>query len=148
MPQALITLLITLVGAGLAVQAAANARLGAVLQAPIASALWNFLLGTAALALLLASGLFGRPSFGDAAAAPWWAWIGGLLGALFVTTSILAVPRVGTVATFGAIICGQFIGAVLIDTRGWLGVEPIPLTLSRVVGVGLLVAGVILIQHK
>lgn len=148
MPQTLITLLIALVGSGLAVQAAANARLSAVLQVPIASALWNFLLGSTALALLLASGLFGRPSFDDAAAAPWWAWIGGLLGALFVTTSILAVPRVGTVATFGAIICGQFIGAVLIDTRGWLGVEPIPLTLSRVLGVGLLIAGVILIQQK
>jgi|AntRauTorcE11898_2_1112593.scaffolds.fasta_scaffold00527_2 transporter family-2 protein len=148
MPQTVITVLIALVGSGLAVQAAANARLGAALQVPIASALWNFLLGTFALALLLASGLFGRPSLDDAATAPWWAWIGGLLGALFVTTSILAVPRVGTVATFGAIICGQFIGAVLIDTRGWLGVEPIPLTLSRVLGVGLLVAGVILIQQK
>jgi len=148
MPQTVITVLIALVGSGLAIQAAANARLGAALQVPIASALWNFLLGTVALALLLASGLFGRPSLGDAATAPWWAWIGGLLGALFVTTSILAVPRVGTVATFGAIICGQFIGAVLIDTRGRLGVEPIPLTFSRVLGVGLLVAGVILIQQK
>ncbi|MFW5970135.1 MAG: DMT family transporter [Halofilum sp. (in: g-proteobacteria)] len=37
---------------------------------------------------------------------------------------------------------------MLIDTRGWLGVEPIPLTFGRVVGVGLLVAGVILIQQK
>ena len=148
MPQIVITVLIALVGSGLAFQAAANARLGTALQVPIASALWNFLLGTFALALLLASGLFGRPSLGDAATAPWWAWIGGLLGALFVTTSILAVPRVGTVVTFGAVICGQFIGAVLIDTRGWLGVEPIPLTLSRVLGVGLLVAGVILIQQK
>ena len=148
MPQSLLTVLIALVGSGLAVQAAANARLSGVLQVPIASALWNFILGTLALAALLASGVFGRPALGDVTGAPWWAYTGGLLGALFVTTTILAVPRVGTVATFGAIICGQFIGALLIDTRGWLGVEPIELTPTRVIGVGLLIVGVFLVQQK
>jgi len=148
MPQTLITVLIAIVGSGLAVQAAANARLGAVLQLPIASALWNFLLGTVLLAVLTFSGVFGRPTLAHVQVAPWWVWIGGALGALFVTTTILAVPRVGTVATFGAIICGQFVGAVLIDTYGWLGVEAIPLSATRVLGVALLVAGVFLIQHK
>ena len=70
------------------------------------------------------------------------------MGALFVTTTVMAVPRVGTVATFGAIICGQFIGAVLIDTYGWLGVNPIPLSPTRILGVGLLVAGVFLVQQR
>ena len=148
MPQIVLTLIIALVGAGLAVQAAANARLGAVLQVPLASAFWNFTLGTALLGLLLVSGVFGRPSLADAPAAPWWAWIGGVFGALFVTTAVVAVPRVGTVATFGAIICGQFVGALLIDTYGWLGVQSIPLTPSRLVGVGLLIAGVFLVQHR
>ncbi|MDX1608859.1 MAG: DMT family transporter [Halofilum sp. (in: g-proteobacteria)] len=144
----LLTVLIVLVGSGLAVQAATNARLGAVLQMPLASALWNFTLGTLFLAALVASGAFGRPALAAAGSAPWWAWIGGIFGALFVTTTVFAVPRVGTVATFGAIICGQFIGAVLIDTYGWLGVNPIPLDASRVLGVLLLVAGVLLIQHR
>lgn len=148
MPHIFITVAITVVGAALAVQAAANARLGTILQVPIASAFWNFVLGSIALGLVLASGVFGRPSLADAPAAPWWAWIGGLIGALFVTTTVIAVPRVGTVATFGAIICGQFIGAVLIDTHGWLGVEPIPLSPGRLVGVALLVAGVFLVQHR
>ena len=148
MPQAILTLLITLVGSGLAVQAAANARLGAVLQAPVASALWNFVLGAFALAVITATGIFGRPTLADAAAAPWWAWIGGLLGAVFVTTAIIAVPRVGTTATFAAIVCGQFAGAMLIDTFGWLGVEPIPLNAPRVIGVALLIAGVVLVQQK
>ena len=102
----------------------------------------------ALLGALLASGLFGRPSLDQVPVAPWWAWLGGVFGALFVTTSVIAVPRVGTVATFGAIICGQFIGAVLIDTFGWLGVEPIALTPGRLLGVGLLIAGVFLIQHR
>ena len=148
MPQSILTLLIAVVGSGLAVQAAANARLGAALQAPVAGALWNFVLGALALALVTASGVFGRPTLTHAGAVPWWAWTGGLLGALFVTTAIIAVPRIGTTATFAAIVCGQFAGAVLIDTHGWLGVEPIPLNASRVIGVALLIAGVVLVQQK
>ncbi|MDZ7748377.1 MAG: DMT family transporter [Halofilum sp. (in: g-proteobacteria)] len=145
----LITVVIAVVGSGLAVQAATNARLGAILQVPLASAFWNFVLGSVALGLLLASGVFGRPTLAHASAAPWWVWIGGLFGALDVTTmTAMAVPRVGTVAMFGAIICGQFIGAVLIDTNGWLGVEPIPLSATRVLGVRLLVAGVFLVQQR
>ena len=106
------------------------------------------MLGSIALGLLLATGVFGRPTLAHASAAPWWVWIGGLFGALYVTTMVMAVPRVGTVAMFGAIICGQFIGAMLIDTNGWLGVEPIPLSASRVLGVCLLVAGMFLIQQR
>ncbi len=142
MPQGLIVLL------GVAVQAAMNAQLGAALQAPIASSLWNFTLGTLVLALLLAFGLFGRPSLGALLSAPWWAYLGGVLGAIFVTTTVLAVPRVGTAVTLGSIICGQLIGALLIDTFGWLGVKPIPLDLSRLAGVVFLIAGVVMVQHE
>lgn len=147
MPQGLIVLLVSLVGLGVSVQAAMNAQLGAVLQAPIASSLWNFMLGTLVLALLLGLGLFGRPSPDALLSAPWWAYLGGILGAIFVTTTVLAVPRVGTAVTLGSIICGQLIGALLIDTFGWLGVKPIPLDVSRLAGIGMLIAGVMLVQH-
>jgi len=148
MPQSIVTVLIATVGFGLAMQAAVNARLGAVLEVPIASALWNFLLGTILLAAIMVSGVFGRPSLASVTAGPWWSYIGGVFGALFVTTAIVAVPRVGTAVTFGAVICGQLVGAMLIDTFGWLGVEPIPLNPWRIVGVGLLILGVVLIQQK
>lgn len=147
MSQGLIVVLVSLVGLGVAVQAAMNAELGAVLQAPLASALWNFMLGTMVLAVLLAIGIFNRPSPSALLSAPWWAYLGGILGAIFVTTAILAVPRVGTAVMLASIICGQLVGALLIDTFGWLGVKPIPLTPSRLAGVGLLIAGVFLVQQ-
>lgn len=148
MSQTLIVVLVSLVGLGVAAQAAINAKLGSALQAPVGSALWNFALGTVVLGLLLLSGVFNRPSPSGLLAAPWWAYLGGILGATFVTTTILAVPRVGTAVTLGSIICGQLIGALLIDTFGWLGVRPIPLNLWRVAGIGFLIAGVVLVQHK
>ena len=148
MSQSLVVILVSLVGLGVAAQAAMNAELGTALQSSLGSALWNFALGTAALALLLFAGPFNRPSPSGLLSAPWWAYLGGLLGATFVTTTVLAVPRVGTAVTLGSIICGQLIGAMLIDTFGWLGVRPIPLNPWRIGGVALLIAGVYLVQHK
>ncbi|MEX0607174.1 MAG: DMT family transporter [Halofilum sp. (in: g-proteobacteria)] len=148
MSQGLIVVLVSLVGIGVAAQAAMNAQLGTALQAPIGGALWNFTLGTIVLGLLLLLGIFNRPAPSGLLSAPWWAYLGGILGAIFVTTTILAVPRVGTAVTLASIICGQLIGAVLIDTFGWLGVKPIPLDPWRVAGVGMLIAGVVLVQHE
>lgn len=141
-------LLIVVVGFGLAVQAATNARMGAALGVPVASALLNFLIGSVLLTLALASGVFGRARLEGLAEAPWWAYIGGALGAAFVTMAVVAVPRVGAAVTFAAVITGQLIGAMIIDTFGWLAVTPVPLNPWRLVGAGLLLAGVVLIQQK
>ena len=141
-------LLIVIVGVGLAVQAATNARMGAALGMPVASALLNFLVGSVLLGLALASGIFGRARLAGLAEAPWWAYIGGALGAAFVTMAVVAVPRVGAAVTFAAVIFGQLIGAMIIDTFGWLEVDPVPLNPWRLVGAGLLLAGVVLIQQK
>lgn len=141
-------LLIVIVGAGLAVQAATNARMGAALGAPVASALLNFLIGSVLLTLALASGLFGRARLAGFAEAPWWAYMGGALGAAFVTIAVVAVPRVGAAVTFAAVITGQLIGAMIIDTFGWFEVTPVPLNPWRLVGAGMLFAGVVLIQQR
>lgn len=141
-------LLITIVGAGLAVQAATNARMGAALEVPVASALLNFLIGSVLLSVALASGIFGRARIAGLAEAPWWAYIGGALGAAFVTIAVVAVPRVGAAVTFAAVITGQLIGAMVIDTFGWLEVTQVPLNPWRLVGAAMLLAGVVLIQQK
>lgn len=148
MPPFTLVVLIALAGVGLAVQAATNARMGLALGAPVASALLNFVVGSVLLTLALASGAFGRARLAGLAEAPWWAYIGGALGAAFVTIAVLAVPRVGAAVTFAAVISGQLIGAMCIDTFGWLSVTQVPLNPWRIAGVILLLAGVYLIQQK
>ncbi len=64
----------------------------------------------------------------------------GVLGILIISGVAYALPRIGLTAGQGAIILGQMVVAVLIDTRGWAGARPIPLDLRRVVG--LIVMGV------
>lgn len=148
MSQGVIVALIAIAGAGLAVQAAMNARMGAALNATLLGALVNFVVGGIVLAAIAIPTAAGRWTPAGFASAPWWAWIGGALGATFVATSIWAVPRVGTAALFAAIIFGQLLMAMLIDTFGWLNVPQIPLNPWRVVGLGLLLAGVVMMQQK
>ncbi len=148
MPPLVFVLLIALAGVGLALQAAMNARMGLALGSPVASALISFIVGSALLAAALASGALGRARLAGLAEVPWWAYIGGALGAAFVTMAVLAVPRVGAAVTFAAVIAGQLIGAMCIDTFGWLGVTQMPLSPWRIAGIFLLLAGVCLIQRK
>jgi transporter family-2 protein len=146
--QYLTALLIVLSGAGLAIQAATNARMSAVVQAPVLSALLNFAVGGVLLAGLVVAGTFGRGNLSAATDAPWWAWTGGIFGAIWVTASIIAVPKVGTAVAFGAVIFGQLVGAMVLDTYGLLGVPRIPLDPWRIVGAALLFAGVLMMQHR
>lgn len=144
----LIIVAIALAGVGLAVQAAANAHMGAVVQAPTWSALINFAVGGLTLTLLAASGIFGRGTLTTIGEAPWWAWIGGIFGAAWVLIAVIAVPRVGAALTVAAVIFGQLVGTLLLDTFGWLGVPRIPLNSWRVAGATLLFVGVLMMQHK
>lgn len=148
MSQGFIVALIAIAGAGLAVQAAMNARMAAALNATLLGALVNFVVGGVVLAAIAIPSTAGRWTPAGLWSAPWWAWMGGALGATFVATSIWAVPRVGTAALFAAIIFGQLLMAMLIDTFGWLNVPPIPLNPWRVVGLLLLLAGVVMMQQK
>ncbi|KAI8645717.1 hypothetical protein BD408DRAFT_440740 [Parasitella parasitica] len=54
--------------------------------------------------------------------APWYAWIGGILGAYYVIINILTVPRLGTATVLSIFVCAQIIMACLIDHFALVGV--------------------------
>ncbi len=140
---------VLMTGMMLPVQAAVNAKLRTFVINPIYSALISFTVGTSLLAAL-ASTMAWAGQAGDlraATSAPWWTWIGGALGAMFVTMAILSVPQIGTAGYSVAIITGQLIGALVLDHYGWLGVPQQPLTWLRLLGAALLLVAVWLIQH-
>ncbi|MBA2409875.1 MAG: DMT family transporter [Gammaproteobacteria bacterium] len=146
--QYLIVALIGASGIGLAVQAATNARMSEAVQSPVLSALINFTVGGVMLAALAMSGIFGRGNLSTIGTAPWWAWTGGILGATWVTTAVVALPKIGTAIAFAAVIIGQLVGALLLDTFGLLGVPQIPLHPWRVAGAVLMVIGIVMMQYK
>ena len=144
----LMTLLVFVGGLGLSLQAAMNSRLRLGVGSPALSALISFSVGAATLLLVTLSGVLGKAKWDGAASVPWWAWLGGLVGAFFVTAAVIAVPRVGTAFVVAGAVGGQLIAALLLDSFGWLGVTRVPFSPTRLLGAALLFAGVLLMQRK
>ena len=78
---------------------------------------------------------------------PIWAWFGGLLGAVYLTGTLFSVPTLGAASTIALIVFGQMTASLLLDQVGGLVAVPNALTLTRVAGAGLLLAGVVLITR-
>ncbi|MEM6531591.1 MAG: DMT family transporter [Myxococcota bacterium] len=138
---------VALIGVFIAFQPIANGRLSAATEAPITGAVTNFVVGIIALAVVVLTGIAGRPNWSALGQAPWWAWTGGLIGATFVTTMILVVPRIGGVTAFAAIILGQLVGSAVIDNFGLFGMPTTGLSPLRGLGLVLIGVGVFLTQR-
>jgi len=136
--------------AGLAgsVQVAVMGRFGERIgsfEAIAANLLFSTLIATTLL-LVLRQSLAG---FGDALHSPWWYWVGGGgMGVVVVLTITVVTPRIGTTATIGLLIAGQLAMGVLIDRYGWFGVEQVPISWPRLLGVLLLAVGALLALRR
>jgi transporter family-2 protein len=137
------------VGAGCLVgmQAPINARLGKAMGS-VQAATFSFLVGTAALLLVVTFVRGGLGALGHVGRAPWWALVGGLLGAVYVTVALVAVRTLGASGLTAVVITGQLVISVVIDRFGLLGVAKQHIGTSRVLGLVLLVAGVVLVVRK
>jgi transporter family-2 protein len=100
------------------------------------------------MALFVMVMIAGRGNLRNVVDASWWELTGGLLGAYFVTMTIIAVPRLGTLAAMSIILAGQLTAAALLDRYGAFGLRHIPLTPIRGVGILLLCIGTGLIIRK
>jgi transporter family-2 protein len=135
-----------LASAGLPVQAAVNALLRQDLAAPFAVGTVSFVVAavimTALALVLLAVPETPRPEPSGLVQAPWWGWLGGPVGAAYVTAMFLATPAIGAASTVGLTIAGQQLVALLVDRFGWLRLPRRAVTGLRLAGVLVLVAGV------
>lgn len=132
-------------GAMLPIQAGLNTRLAKEIESPVYASLVSFIVGAVAL-LTYVIVMRQSVSWIGFKSAPLVAWTGGVLGAFYVTAIILAFPRLGPAVTVGLVVAGQMVFSVLLDHANILVAHPTPLNLYRVLGIGLIVAGVILIR--
>ena len=132
-------------GAVLALQPSINARLAQKVGI-IESSFISFTVG--AIVLAVAVSVWGRGSLRAIATASWWELTGGLLGAAFVTLTILVVPRIGTAAAMAAIIAAQLTTGLLMDNFGLFGFRGAPLDGKRIAGTLLLMAGAALVFKR
>jgi len=135
-------------GGGLiAAQAPINARLKIIVGSPVLAAAISFVVGTAVLvlAVLLSDGQGGLAHIGGG---PWWAYVGGFCGAVLVTATLVATPRLGVTSTFVAVIVGEVVIAAAIDRFGLFGVAARAITPTRVIAIMLLAVSMVLLLRE
>lgn len=139
-------LLAVTAGVAVALQAVINARLGQFAGNSVLAATISFAVGLVgiALALLTQSRLVSSQTL---ASAPWWAWVGGLLGAFYVLLSIMLVPRIGVAALMCSAVLGQMLFSLTADHFGLLGMQTRAASSARIIGAVLVMAGVFLIRR-
>jgi transporter family-2 protein len=143
MDRGLAVVLTAVAGGLIALQAPINAGLGRE-TGSLPAALVSFAIGTIALAaIVVLSGKAG--GVGSTFDVSWYYLLGGLLGAVYVANALIAVSAIGAGGVAAATIAGQLAASVAIDRLGLFGLDEIPLTPERLLGVGLLFVGTLLV---
>ena len=133
-------------GAALTIQAAINGVLGEGTSHPLWAAAISNSVGLIALLALGALIRAPLPTLGALAALPWWAWTGGAVGAIYVASSIVVIPKLGAATLVALVVAGQMLTSLVLDHFGALGLQEQALTATRACGALLLIAGVVLIR--
>ena len=127
-------------------QAGINVRLRSAVGDASMAALISFFVGTLGLAAwCLARGwpwLAGAVTRG-----PWWMWTGGLLGALFVTSTILAAAKLGAASMLAWVVASQLVAGLLLDHYGAAGFIIREVSWQRILGAAFLILGAVLMER-
>ena len=153
-----LSLIAILIGSLMPFQAGINAKLTQSLNHPLLGAFISLSVGALLLVVIIL--VQGANSGGDSHLfrgiselrkiphIPPSHFLGGVLGALFVSSSIYLIPKMGATALISSFITGQLLGSLLIDHFGLLGLPLRTLQWHRVVGLLFLISGVFLIVRK
>ena len=145
--MAFVSILLALAaGAGMAFHAGVNAEMARWMGSPIRGAFMSFAVGVVFLGVLAVLVFKPWPSASRLGHAPWWAWLGGILGSLYIIFANIAAPRLGAAAFIAFVVAAQTIASLAIDRFGLVGFAERGLTPGRIAGAVLLVAGVALVR--
>jgi transporter family-2 protein len=133
-------------GIAVAVQQVLNGSLRASLNSPAWAGFVSYLGGLLTMIVVLLAMREQMPSWKLVTATPWWAWSGGVLGGVFILLVILLLPSLGATTLLALVVAGQLSAAVIMDHFGAFGLSQHSVSISRLLGVALVIAGVALIK--
>lgn len=142
------TLLLTAIITGAAVpfQAGANAALGRSLSHPLWGTAISLCVSLLCIIPVMLAVRTPLPTIGAALQAPIWIWIGGVVGVIYVTGALMIAPKLGAATFIIAVIIGQIIASATIDAFGLMGFPRQTLSVSRLIGLIVVVAGICIMQ--
>jgi transporter family-2 protein len=133
-------------GVSFVFQQAMNANLRTELGSPWWAGLISYLGGTLAMIAMLVAMREPLLSWSTIQRSDPVSWTGGIFGAIFIGSSILLVPRLGAATLIALLVAGQLLGALAFDHFGLFGIPVHEIGAMRLIGAGLLIAGVVLIR--
>ncbi len=140
------TVLAILAGAIVPVQVGVNAVLDQQLKSPFFTSFIVFLVGAVGIFISFMFTEETIPTAVTVKASSWWAWLGGLLGALYILSLIILSQYINigllTILALG----GQLVMAMIVDHFGWFGSTVNPITYLKVLGLLLIGVGIYLIK--
>ncbi|WP_295555081.1 DMT family transporter [uncultured Hyphomicrobium sp.] len=134
------------VGALLSIQAPINAMAGARLGHPLGGALLSFVVGTLFLAVVTMLLARSEVAWGNVASLSPVLWLGGVLGAIYITAAIVLTPTIGVGALIALTIAGQVTASLVLDHYGVLELATREITMGRAAGAVLVVVGALMVR--
>lgn len=133
-------------GAVVPFQSALNANLGRGLGHPLWATLASLLVSVAVLLPIILAMRLPLPGLDFIVRTPLWMWAGGVFGVCFISLALILLPKLGASGFIALAMTGQILASLALDHFGLFGLIERQLTLPRVLGALLLIAGVMLIQ--
>ena len=135
-------------GALIPIQAATNAAFSKSIGNPLITGLMVFIIGLVGMILFVLISRTSFPTRQQLTSAPLYGYLGGLIVATYVVMITILVPRIGVGAAIGLIVTGQIICAVIIDHFGLFNVAVRTISITRLAGIFLMIAGIYLVMKK
>ena len=78
--------------------------------------------------------------------APWWMWLGGIVGAVSVFGTAWLLPQMGAGVFFMLLLIGQILQGLCMEWRGWLGAAQRRISAVQGAGILLMLAAILIIK--
>lgn len=140
-------LLAFLIGVLVPFQAIVNSRLANFIQSNITAAFISFTGGFLIFLTIVMLSPAPFPTWSKLSSLPPYAYIGGIIGSVFVLSAIILVPKLGSTGFVGLVVAGQLCISLILDHFGFLGLPVNPVGMARIFGAILLACGATLILN-
>ncbi len=139
-------LLAALSGILMALQGSLNTALGKVVGLLEGTFVVHVVGSLVAMGLMLAG--LGQGGLAQFREAPWYTYLGGVLSVGIIYLVAASISKVGVASATTSIIVGQVLTAAVVDHFGFFGLEPLPFSLWRGLGILLMAGGAWLLLSR
>ncbi len=143
----LFPLLALIAGVFLGAQGGLNAQLGVHLKQPLWASVIAFTCSAFFALLFVVIGRKGLPGPGLWSEIPYYLWFsGGFMSVVGISLYYYTIPKLGLSVMISYGLCGQLLFALIVGHYGWLNLPVNPITVTRAVGAGTMIIGVLLMN--